>query len=56
MNHIQFLKRIGAKGGKARALRPDRSELARKAALKRWSQNDATKPAEHQNTTRDESK
>ena len=53
MDHIKFLKQIGAKGGKRRATRPDRSELARKAALKRWHQNEANKTAEHQNETHD---
>lgn len=36
MDHIKFLKRIGALGGAKRKTDPRRSNFARAAALKRW--------------------
>ena len=37
MDHIEFLREIGRKGGKKRLNHPDRKALAKHAARTRWS-------------------
>lgn len=41
MDHIKFLREAGRKGGKARKANARRVELARAAAVKRWTRNRA---------------
>jgi len=39
MNHIDYLREIGARGGAKRRLNPKRKLLASQAALKSWSRS-----------------